>query len=140
MADLFVQAGLRVREAADAAAALSLLEAEEANVLVVSTKLHGGMHGFDLARRVAERWPRIGLILVSGSKRPPDSALPPGALFVRRPYRPAALFLLACTLAARQRTSLGSADSLLWDSVLAATQQVADETWTLTAQPSATQH
>jgi PAS domain S-box-containing protein len=58
--------GYRVLTADTAAAALTVLEREPVDVLLSDVVMPGGMNGRDLARLAHARWPRIGMLLVSG--------------------------------------------------------------------------
>jgi CheY-like chemotaxis protein len=85
---MFLDAGYRVLEAQDADEALRLFE-ENADIRLLFTdvSMPGSMSGSDLACRVAERWPRVGIIITSGRPRPP--LLPLSTLFHDKPYEPA---------------------------------------------------
>jgi two-component system, cell cycle sensor histidine kinase and response regulator CckA len=58
--------GYRTFETTDAAAALALLEQERIDLLFTDIVMPGGLDGFDLARRVLERWPSVKVVLTSG--------------------------------------------------------------------------
>ncbi len=66
-ADVLSAAGFAVLEAGNAAEALSLLEAH-ANVRVVFTDVDmpGSIDGLELARRIDQLWPSIGIVIGSG--------------------------------------------------------------------------
>jgi two-component system NtrC family sensor kinase len=59
------RAGCPVVEAADADAALAILEREPVQVVVSDFRMPG-MSGIDLLRRVKDRWPRIQRVLLTG--------------------------------------------------------------------------
>ena len=87
---MFLDAGYRVLEAGDADEALRLFEAnQDIRLLFTDVSMPGSMNGSDLACRVAERWPRVGIIITSGRPRP--SLLPLSTLFHDKPYEPAAV-------------------------------------------------
>jgi CheY-like chemotaxis protein len=67
--------------------ALEFLEAD-ADVLLLFTDidLPGAVDGLALARQVHERWPRTGIIVVSGQSPPQPHELPAGSHFHRKPY------------------------------------------------------
>ena len=44
------------------------------------------MNGHALAFYVAKVWPHIALLVTSGE--PPGEQLPPGSIFLRKPYEP----------------------------------------------------
>jgi CheY-like chemotaxis protein len=85
---MFLDAGYRVLEAGDADEALRLFEENtDISLLFSDVSMPGSMSGSDLACRVAERWPRVGIIITSGRPRP--SLLPLSMLFHDKPYEPA---------------------------------------------------
>jgi two-component system, response regulator PdtaR len=82
---MFLDAGYRVLEAGSAAEALQFLESTaDVRLLFTDVSMPGSMSGADLAHRVAERWPGIGIIITSGRPRP--EPLPLGAQFHAKPY------------------------------------------------------
>jgi len=88
--DMFLDAGYRVLEAGDADEALRFFETNaDIRLLFTDVSMPGSMSGSDLARQVAERWPRTGIIVTSGRPRP--LMLPVGMLFHDKPYEPAAV-------------------------------------------------
>ena len=99
--DMFADAGYRVLEAHDADEALRLFEANvDISVLFTDVSMPGSMSGSDLAREVAERWPKVGIIVTSGRPRP--LKLPISMLFHDKPYVPAAVLRQA-----KEMTALG---------------------------------
>jgi CheY-like chemotaxis protein len=87
---MFLGAGYRVLEAGDADEALRLFQANAAiRLLFTDISMPGSMSGSDLARRGAERWPRVGIIMTSGRPRP--DRLPSSMLFHDKPYEPTAV-------------------------------------------------
>ena len=84
---MFSDAGYRVLEAGNADVALRFFEANaEIRLLFTDVSMPGAMNGADLARQVAERWPKVGIILTSG--RPFPDNLPLGVRFHAKPYKP----------------------------------------------------
>jgi CheY-like chemotaxis protein len=84
---MFSDAGYRVLEAGSADEALQFLEsAADVRLLFTDVSMPGSMSGSDLAHRVAERWPGIGIIITSGRPRP--EPLPLGSQFHAKPYEP----------------------------------------------------
>jgi two-component system, response regulator PdtaR len=84
----FSDAGYRVLEAENADEALQLLETNaDVRVLFTDVTMPGSMNGSDLAHRVAQWWPEVGVIITSGRPRP--KALPSGTKFHAKPYEPA---------------------------------------------------
>src|ERR1700686_1374498 len=87
---MFVDAGYRVLEAGDADEALRFFETNaDIRLLFPAVSIPGSMRGSDLAHRVAERWPGVGIIVTSGRPRP--HMLPLSMLFHDKPYEPAAV-------------------------------------------------
>ena len=87
---MFWDAGYRVLEAGNADEALELFETNaDVRLLFTDVSMPGSMSGSDLARRVAERWPEVGIILASGRARP--DTLSPGMRFHDKPYEPTAV-------------------------------------------------
>jgi len=84
---MFSDAGYRVFEAGSADEALQFLESTaDVRLLFTDVSMPGSMSGSDLARRVAERWPGVGIIITSGRPRP--EPLPLGSQFHAKPYEP----------------------------------------------------
>jgi CheY-like chemotaxis protein len=82
---MFSDAGYRVLEAGSADEALQFLEANtDVGLLFTDVSMPGSMSGSDLAHRVAERWPKVGIIVTSGRPRP--EPLPLGTQFHAKPY------------------------------------------------------
>jgi len=86
---LFEDAGFEAIPAANASEAICTLE-ERSDIKVVITDIGmpGSMNGISLCIAIRERWPSIGLIIISGQSAPLDSALPPGSLFISKPCDP----------------------------------------------------
>jgi CheY-like chemotaxis protein len=98
---MFLDAGYRVLEAQDADEALRFFEANaDIRLLFTDVSMPGSMSGSDLAREVAERWPKVGIIVTSGRPRPLQ--LPISMLFHDKPYEPAAVLRQA-----REMTTFG---------------------------------
>jgi DNA-binding NtrC family response regulator len=92
LADLLAGDGLQVACARTAVEALALLEAGLAPAtLVTDIHLAGTLSGLDLARSVAECWPSVRLLIISGASRPAQDQYPPSALFFTKPFAPGAL-------------------------------------------------
>jgi CheY-like chemotaxis protein len=87
---MFLDAGYRVLEAGDADEALRFFDTNaDIRLLFTDVSMLGSMSGSDLARHVAARWPRVGIIMASGRPRP--HKLPLNMLFHDKPYEPAAV-------------------------------------------------
>jgi CheY-like chemotaxis protein len=94
-AELLADGGYEVVRAAGFAEALRQLEAApDVSVLVTDISFSGGPDGIALARAVAERWPQIRIVIVSGEVRPAGSDYPENALFFTKPYAPGALLTM----------------------------------------------
>lgn len=86
------QGGFKVVAVVDADEALTVLEATtDVRALVADAEMPGSLDGFSLARVVKQAWPHIGIVVTSGTMAPGPQELPPSALFIPRPYRPAEL-------------------------------------------------
>jgi len=86
LADLLMDMGYRVIEAARADAAIRLLEAHpEIAAVITDLDMPGSMDGLALARIVRECWPPCALIMVSGHHRPDPAELPSGLRFLSKP-------------------------------------------------------
>ena len=86
-AELLVEGGCSVRRATSADEALAALEEGPVpETVVTDIALASGRTGLDLARTVAERWPRVRLLIVSGSERPAKGEYPESAVFFTKPY------------------------------------------------------
>jgi two-component system, response regulator PdtaR len=89
--DTFADAGFRVIEAINGDDAFHLLEADsDVQLLFTDVSMPGKMNGLDLAREVHDRWPHIGIMVVSGQSVPKTHQLPEGCRFLRKPYCPEA--------------------------------------------------
>jgi CheY-like chemotaxis protein len=81
------EAGFDVIEAANAAEAISLLEARtDIRVIFTDIQMPGSIDGLRLAHLVRNRWPPIRIIATSGQLRLRDDELPQGGLFLPKPY------------------------------------------------------
>jgi CheY-like chemotaxis protein len=91
-ADIVEEADFAVIEAADADAAMALLESRsDIALLLTDIDMPGSMNGLKLAHAVRNRWPRIKILVVSGQVRPQPSELPPDSCFLAKPYQTATL-------------------------------------------------
>jgi signal transduction histidine kinase/CheY-like chemotaxis protein len=87
----FTALGFTVHQAADAAAALAMLEAHpEIALLFTDIILPGGMTGLQLAEEALRRWPALKVLYTSGyteSAVAQRGGLESGALLLSKPYR-----------------------------------------------------
>jgi two-component system, response regulator PdtaR len=97
---MFLDAGYRVLEAENADEALQFFETNvDIRLLFTDVSMPGSMSGSDLANQVAERWPKVGIIMASGRPRP--DKLPLSMLFHAKPYEPVAVLRQAKEMTAQ---------------------------------------
>ncbi|MBR1269761.1 response regulator [Bradyrhizobium sp. AUGA SZCCT0222] len=100
VAEIVEEAGFAVIEAADADAAMALLESRlDIALLLTDIDMPGSMNGLQLAHAVRNRWPPIKILVVSGQVRLQPFELPQDSCFLPKPYQTAALVEALCTLA-----------------------------------------
>ncbi len=89
-AETLAEAGFTVVEAAHAGEAIAAVEKHDGQVLALFTDVHmpGGCSGLELVQLVYRQWPCIALLVTSGQHRFVDGDIPPGGLFVLKPYEP----------------------------------------------------
>src|ERR1700742_68925 len=87
--DALEDAGFLVYAADCPDAAVRILE-EHADIDLIFTDVNmpGSMDGLELARHVRARWPEVKLIVTSGGAWKSEMKLPPGGIFVPKPYSP----------------------------------------------------
>lgn len=108
-AEIIARAGHEVVPTADAAEALACLaRGQVPDVLVTDVRMPGPIDGLALAQIVARRWSNVGILICSAHASPTRDELPAGAVFLPKPYAPAALVRHVAALAARR-----TADALL---------------------------
>jgi two-component system, response regulator PdtaR len=88
-AEAIRDAGFEVLEAADADAAIVILESRS-HIRVVFTDIHmpGSMDGAKLAHAIKHRWPPVRIIATSGRVAVETLDLPAGTIFFPKPYIP----------------------------------------------------
>ena len=82
-------AGFRVYEAADVEQALAFLNKSWQSIQLLFTDVQmppGELDGFHLARKCAESWPHIGILVSSGMMKPEPGDMPQGAIYVSKPF------------------------------------------------------
>lgn len=81
-------AGFVALDATQVAEAIEHFEAHGPDITLLFTdvQMPGGRDGFELAREVARRWPATTIIVASGNCSPQSDDLPPGALFLGKPF------------------------------------------------------
>lgn len=86
--DILSDLGVIPYEAEDADEALFMLAAHPAiAVLFTDIKMPGGMDGVQLARRVNEIRPDVGIIITSGMRMMSSLPMPEDGIFLPKPYR-----------------------------------------------------
>lgn len=89
--------------ASDARKALSILEAEPVAAVVSDIDMPGGIDGLELAWEVRSRWPKVGILLMSGRALPRPNDLPASTRFIAKPCNESHfLELVAEAVSARQ--------------------------------------
>ena len=88
--DMIESAGFAVIDAADATAAMRLLE-ERSGIGVVFTDVDmpRGINGLELAACIKSRWPGIHVIITSGKAEAVRAQLPEDCVFFAKPYHEA---------------------------------------------------
>ena len=85
-------AGFAVLEATDAAEAMEIvLSGKDIHVLFTDINMPGAMDGLELARRVHDCRPHVGLVLTSGAIKPTRDQIPDDGAFIAKPYSPEAV-------------------------------------------------
>jgi DNA-binding response OmpR family regulator len=85
--DYLREGGFAVLQASDAEQAIAVLEQRgDVRAVVLDVVMPGAMDGIALAHLIHERWPGIGLLVMSGKGVPKMVQLPPGAGFLPKPY------------------------------------------------------
>ena len=85
-AEVLHDAGFWVLEAQDADEAFELLKRrEDIRVVLTDVAMPGSLNGFEFARLVAQGWPEVGVLVISGKAPPKVGDLPPNAVFVPKP-------------------------------------------------------
>jgi CheY-like chemotaxis protein len=91
-AEMLADNGLDVIRATSSGEAMAILEGGRVpSILVTDINLDGESSGLELARSVAERWPEVKLLIVSGECRPGQDLYPEQAVFFTKPYADGAL-------------------------------------------------
>jgi len=87
LADFLSEAGYGVVEAADADEAVSLLERDNGiRMIITDVDMPGSMDGLMLARLVADRWPPVRIVVVSGHRVVEITDIPDGSVFFSKPF------------------------------------------------------
>ncbi len=87
-ADMLIDAGFEVLEAANATEALHLLETNsDISVVFTDVEMPGAIDGFALAERIGAQWPDIGVLVTSGRRYPDEIFAAASRCFVPKPFR-----------------------------------------------------
>jgi len=82
-------------ESAEAALAIMLMRGAEVAMIFADIRLPGVMDGVDLAREVKMRWPHLTVVLTSGNAGDRLKQLPPGVLYLPKPWQPLNVLMVA---------------------------------------------
>jgi CheY-like chemotaxis protein len=87
LVDWLAELGLAVLTADNADEAIALLDSHpQIELLLTDVRMPGSMDGIRLAHHVAERWPPVKIIVLSGVFETSLDELPGGSMFVPKPY------------------------------------------------------
>ena len=90
--DILRDSGFWVVEAQDADEAFEILmRRPDVKAVLTDVDMPGSIDGFEFARLVAQGWPDVGILVISGKAAPGPGDLPPTAAFIAKPIRPAHL-------------------------------------------------
>ncbi len=82
-------------ESAEAALAIMLIRGPDVMMIFAVIRLPGVMDGVDLAREVKLRWPHLTVVLTSGNPGERLRQLPPGVLYMPKPWQPIDVLIVA---------------------------------------------
>jgi CheY-like chemotaxis protein len=86
-ADMIAGEGFSVVEASTADEAFEFLAKHPSlQLLFTDVQMPGKMDGFELARKVADRWPNISVVVASGAAAPGPGDLPANSSFISKPF------------------------------------------------------
>jgi CheY-like chemotaxis protein len=90
--DILRDADFWVLEAQDADEAFEILrKRQDVSVVLTDVDMPGSINGFEFARLVAQGWPEVGVLVISGKTAPNPGDLPPTARFASKPLTATAL-------------------------------------------------
>lgn len=90
--DILREAGFWVAEADNADEAFNLLrERKDVRAVLTDVDMPGSIDGFEFARLVAQGWPEVGVLVISGKAFPEQGDLPPSGEFLAKPVQPGIL-------------------------------------------------
>jgi CheY-like chemotaxis protein len=68
---------------------------QDVAIIFADIRLRGVMNGVDLAREVKMRWPFLPVVLTSGHPRERVGELPPGVVYMPKPWQPLNVLIAA---------------------------------------------
>ena len=87
--DILREADFWVLEAQDADEAFEVLKRRpDVRAVLTDVDMPGSLDGFEFARLVAQGWPKVGVLVISGKTAPEPGDLPSTARFAAKPVRP----------------------------------------------------
>ncbi len=87
--DILREAGFWVAEADNADEAFEILRRrQDVRAVLTDVDMPGSLDGFEFARLVAQGWPEVGVLVISGKAFPEEGDLPSSAQFLAKPTRP----------------------------------------------------
>lgn len=97
---------LQVFEAGTAREAIDVLIAHpDVGVVFTDVNMPGDMDGLALAKIVQERFPSVRILVTSGQRKIPAGEMPPGAIFLSKPYSHATMAATILDLASKSMTA-----------------------------------
>jgi DNA-binding NtrC family response regulator len=82
-------------ESAEAALAIMLMRGRDISMIFADVRLPGAMDGIDLAWEVRLRWPLLPIVLTSGHSCERAGDLPPGVVYMPKPWQPLNVLMIA---------------------------------------------
>ena len=58
------------------------------SAVLTDVDMPGSLDGFEFSRLVAQGWPEVGVLVISGKAFPDEGDLPPSATFIPKPVYP----------------------------------------------------
>jgi signal transduction histidine kinase/ActR/RegA family two-component response regulator len=108
--EMLTELGYTVRRVPNAGAALEVLGSDAAfDVMFSDMVMPGGMNGLELAHTVAERWPRLPILLTTGYSEAAAAAAQEGVRLLTKPYGMDALAREMQTVLASRRADASAA-------------------------------
>ena len=102
-ADMVEDAGFRALEAIHADEALKILESRaDISVVITDVDMPGSQNGVQFATLVRERWPEMGIILISGRYDLRQQDLPARSVFFAKPWHREAVAAVIREMTGRQ--------------------------------------